>query len=459
MANPPISDDRKKKLAADCFKRGNEAMMKQNWEYSCEMFRQCVNLVPENLLFRQSLRGVTEKKYNGNKTGASMSGMRLVTTKASIKKSRMSKDWNSVINLCEDGLALNPWEAGLNAELGEALAAVGFTDAAVFSYERACVGEPNNKEWHKTLAKLYAERKNFDKAIDAMTKVTRIDPMDGEARSLVTAYMAEKVQIEGKYDESGKMIQKAMSDKNADNADGPGMSQQADLERACRKDPSKDNYLRLADFLKRDGQLEKAAEALERALEASDGEVKIREQLDDIRIDLLRKEFGLAQEEYQKDKEDNFAKRKYQDLRAKLRALEIEVYASRIDRYPQNLALKYDLGMLYIDDGRHQLAIPLLQKARSDNRRKLDALAALGKCFIKEKQLPLARRQFEQAIPDCNPDDNQALFLDLNYLAGRVCEELKDKEAAIKYYQAVLEYDYDYKDNRERLNRLETGEE
>ena len=94
----------------------------------------------------------------------------------------------------------------------------------------------------------------------------------------------------------------------------------------------------------------------------------------------------------------------------------------------------------------------------SDARRKVESLINLGKCFIVEKQYPLARRQFETAVPECKADENQDSFLDLHYTLGRVCEEMKDFKAAINHYQTVLEYDYDYKDNRERLSRLEGGE-
>ncbi|MES2789904.1 MAG: tetratricopeptide repeat protein [Planctomycetota bacterium] len=460
MANPPMSDDRKKKLATDCFKRGTEAMMKQNWEYSCEMFRQSVNLVPENLLYRQSLRGATERRYNNNGTGASMVGMRLMGTKASIKKSRMQSDWNSVITSCEDGLALNPWDAGLQADLGDALNAVGFLEPALFCFERAVKGDPNNREYLRTLGRLYEGRGNYDEAIECFSKLLRIDKLDGEARQKITSLSAQKTVHLGGYENANdiRQVQKVLADKmNVDTADGPGMSVQADLERAVRKDPAnKDNYLKLADFLRREGNLEKTAEALAKALEVSGGEVKIREQLEDVQLDLMRRAVGFAKEAALADMEDKSAKRKYQEVKGELLLREIEVYAARIERYPQDMTLKFDLALLYMQDKRHQLAIPLLQKSRGDARRKVDSLINLGKCFIAEKQYPLARRQFEQAVPECKSDDLDA-FLDLHYYTGRVCEELKDNNAAMQYYQTVLEYDYDYKDNRERLARLEAG--
>lgn len=458
-----MDDDQKKKIATDCFKRGNEAMIKQNWEYCCQMFRQSVDLVPENLLFRQSLRGVTERRYNSNGTGATGSGLRLMGTRAAIKKNRMQSDWKSVMKTCEDGLALNPWDSGMQADLGDALKALGYLEPALWSYERAVKGDPNNKEYLKTLGFLYEGRGKYDEAIEAFTKVARIDKLDGEARQKVVSLTAQKVMHRGGYEnaEDIRQVHKVLDDKvNKDSADGPGMSVQADLERAVRKDAAnKDNYLKLADFLLRDGQLEKAAETLKKALEVSGGEIKIREQYEDVDLDLMRRAVGLSKEEHLADKEDNFAKRKYQELRAELLKREIEIFSSRIERYPQDMKLKFELGELYMQDKRHQLAIPLFQKSRGDARRKVPSLINLGKCFISDKQYTLARRQFEQALPDCKPDENQELFVELNYFAGRVCEELKDKEAAIRYFQTVLEYDYDYKDNRERLDRLEKGEE
>ncbi|MDB5335881.1 MAG: Tetratricopeptide domain protein [Planctomycetaceae bacterium] len=457
-----MGDDRKSQIAKDCFKRGTEAMMKQNWEYSCQMFRTAVDLVPDNQLYRASLRGVTEKRYNNNQSGAAMAGMKLMTTKATIKKCRMQSDWKSIAKMCEDGLAINPWDAQLNADLGEALTHIGYTDPAVYSYERAVKGEPNNKDYLRALGKLYEARRNFDPAIEVYTKLYRLDPLDGEARSKIMSLTAEKAVDKGGYDgDDVSKVQKHMSEKmNKDTADGPGMSVQADLERACRKDPgSKDNWLKLADFLRREGNLEKTVEALEKALEVSGGEVKIREQLEDAQLEIMRKAVGFAKEEYATDSENKFTERKYKEAKRELMLREIEIFASRIEHYPQNMALKFDLALLYMQDKRHQLAIPLLQKSRGDARRKVESLINLGKCFIADKQYPLSRRQFEAAVPECKSDDNLDIFLDLHYMLGRVCEELKDKDAAIRHYQTVLEYDYDYKDNRERLARLEGGGE
>ena len=59
-----MSDDQKRKTAADCWRRGNEAIAKENWDYAIQMYKTSVNLCPENLTYRQQLRFAENKKYN-----------------------------------------------------------------------------------------------------------------------------------------------------------------------------------------------------------------------------------------------------------------------------------------------------------------------------------------------------------------------------------------------------------
>lgn len=457
MANPPMSDDNKKRIAAMSFKKGTEAMAKQNWGFCIEMFRQATNLVPENLLYRQSLRGSTERQYNNNGTGASMAGMRLMTTKTSIKKSKMQKDWNSVINTAEDGLAVNPWDATLNAELGEALREVGFEEVAIYCYDRAVKQEATNKDYLRSLARLYESRGNWDQAIGCYEKLMQLDKLDGEARQKITQLQAQKTMTKGGY-ENAENTNSMRRGTQGQDADGPGQSAEADLQRLIRKEPNnRDHYLKLGDYYRREGKHEKAEGMYEKALELSNGDNRIRETLEDIQLDRFKNALEKAKDLKNKNPDDEDAALTYKKLRGELLQKELEVYTIREQNYPADMRLKYELASRHMDAKQHKLAIPLLQKARGDKRLQSDALLKLGKCFITERQYPLAKRQFEAALVEIDADEKPDVYKEINYLAGRVAEELKEREAAIKYYQAVLEVDYLYKDNRERLQALEGG--
>ncbi len=458
----------KKKIAADCFRKANEAIPKGNWDYAVEMYTQSVRLIPDNLMYRQSLRGAEQKMYGNNGTGAKMAGMRLMGVRGKIKKARMSKNWADLEKAAEEGLAVNPWDPQLNADLGDACRELGYQEVAVMSYRESLKVEPGNKEVNTVLAALLEERGEYKDAVECWQRVLKADPHNGTARTKITALEAKSVMDRGGY-EAAESTRGVMADhevarrlgktKAGEQADGPGMSVEADLQRAIRKDPAnRDNYLKLADLYKRDNDLHKSEEQYRKALEVSGGDINIRELHEDVQLDLMRQALQIAKELAQQATDDPAAKQKPAEMAKELMLREIEVLSARVDRYPADMKIKLQLASLFMRTRKWQAAIPLLQVARGDSRIKGDALVALGKCFVYDGKPQLARRQLESAVPEVSFEAQPDLFKDLLYTLGKLCEETKDATAAEDYYQRVLEVDYNYKDALDRLNRLQSGE-
>lgn len=242
-------------------------MVKQNWDYAIEMFGQSVKFAPDNLMFRQTLRGVERKKYPKG-TGAKMAGMRLMGVKASIKKARLTRNWANLDLSAEEGLMLVPWDAELNADMGEATSKQGFTDVGVQGYRWSVDSDPNNKVILKALGALLEQKGEFLESLKYWERVFKLDPLDMEARSKITQLNASSVIRDGEFDDDGNKkersledIRKAIGKQASANAsvDGPGQSEEADLQRAVRKDPdNKHAFLKLADFYRRGGKLEDA---------------------------------------------------------------------------------------------------------------------------------------------------------------------------------------------------------
>ena len=459
-----MSDDQKRKIAADCWRRGNEAIPKENWDYAIQMYKTSVKLCPENLTYRQQLRFTEYKKYDNNGSGARMANMKLMTVRGRVKKARMSKDWPGLAEAAEDGLEVNPWDAQLGGDLGDALKELGYQEVAKFAYQEALKVDPGNVAMNRSLALLLEERSEYTEAVDCWKRVLKVDPHSGEARSKMTALDAKSVMDRGGY-EGAQSTQNVMAAhevakrlKLNPEADGPGMSVEADLQRAIRKDPaSKDNYLKLADFYKREAELEKAEEQLLKALEISGNDIAIREVLEDVQLDLMRKALMIAKEQARGEPDNADLKQRAGEVANELLKRELEVFARRVDRYPNDMRLKYELGTRYMRVRKWQLAIPLFQQARSDPRLKGEALISLGKSFFNDGKAQLAIRQFEQAMPEVKFEDQPKMYTDLYYSAGRLYEEAKNFKAAEEAYQKVLEVDYNYKDTVERLNKLQGG--
>jgi tetratricopeptide (TPR) repeat protein len=456
-----LPEDKKRQIAAASWRKGTEALSKENWDFAIEMFGQCAMLIPDNLAYRQTLRGCEEKKYKNNGSGASMAGMRLMGIRNKIKKSRGAKNWAEMDQAAEEGLAVNPWDAQLNADLGEAAGQAGHDDVSVFSYQRAVKAEPKNKEFLKGLAEAFARKKDFIAAGDCYRKIYQIDPMDGQARSMIAAMDSQATIHKGGFEhaETTREVRQGYEESVKGSATstapvGPGESMEADLQRAIRKEPAnKDHYQKLADYYRREGRLEDAFEWYTKAFDVG-GDIVVREQGEDVRLEILKKNLDLAKEAAQKTGDEN-AKQGAAQLAKELLDQEVEVFSRRVDRYPKDLRLKFELAQRLVRQKNLQPAIKLLQQCSGDVRIEGPVLLLLGKCFLQQKQNGLAKRQFEKAVDKFTSADQPDNFKECHYFLGRLCEEENDLDAAEAHYTEVLAVDYDFRDTQQRLEKIQ----
>lgn len=441
-------------------------MQKQNFDYAIEMYGKAVQLAPDNLAFRQALRGTEYRKYDDNKSGAKFSGVRLTGTRNTIRKLRGKKEWSAMDQAAEEGLMLNPWDAPLNAAVGEACHNLGYSEVAEFTYQCAVESDPESKDYLQSLMEINEERGNYKKAIECAKRLTKLEPNNGKLRAQLTGLEAKQVMDRGGY-EGAKSTQEVR--RNAyddyrpatekyvpDTVAGPGVSLEQDLRRAIRKGPTeKGNYIKLAEHFQKQKEFDKASDVLKEALEATGGDVNIREFFEDNDLVNFRHQLELAKAV---TAQDEAGQKRILTLKRELLLREIEVYSSRIERYPNDARFKYELGKRYIQTKEYKKAIPLLQQATVDQRRAASCQVLLAKCFLAERQPKLARAQLERAVEKLNPHDEPDTYCEAHYILARLCEDAGDRDDAEHHYSEVLSVDYAYKDARERLEKLQGGD-
>ena len=467
-------EQRKRKIASDCFNRATQAMAKQNWDYAVEMFITCVKMVPDNLMYRQSLRGCARKKYKDNKSGASMAFLKLSGIRSRIKKARSAKNWADMDTAAEEGLTVNPWDGQFNADLGEATAERGFLEIATFAYETATSPDcsPENKDFLTALAGAYEMRRNYTAAIATLDKVMKLDPLNGAVRSKIQALGADSTIHRGGY-EDAKTTHEVKVEKPTQGYEesikgnvktgsevlAPGESEEADLRRMVRKEPTNvAHYQKLGDYFRREGKLEDAQKTYKLALDVS-GDPNIREQMEDVELDMARRNLNFAKESAARDRDNPASREIVVELANELLSQEIEVFSRRVDRYPNDLKLKHELSKRFMRAKKFDKAIPLLQAASKDIRLEAQVLASLGSCFLAKKQNNLAKRQFEKALEKLTSTDNPIPYKECHYYLGRLAQEAADLPTAEKHYTEILAIDYDYKDVASRLNDIQGGDE
>lgn len=462
------------KWAAENYRRGNEAVEKKNWDLAVENYGMCVKLAPDKLHYRQLLRQTTRKKYNDNGTGAGMlAKAKLMGIRSRVSSAKKKADWSEVDKACEEGLLVNPWDVQLLADLGEAHKNLKNLDIARESYRLACAIDKNNKDLHRSLAEILAEKGEYDEATRIWEHIYKLDPLDGHARNMITSMQTLKTTHRGGYDDAKSTLDVAAkkddkpnrnayddyapTSKAQANALAPGESVENDLKQAIRKEPDNiAHYTKLGLYYRKNKQFDEAAEILTKALQISGNSADIRELVEDVELDKMRLNIELGKARAAKSS-DPVDRENVSALSVELIKREIEVLGARVERYPQDMNKKYDLATRFMKLQKWTLAIPLMQRASQDPRLKGKALLGLGKCFIYDKKLPLARGQLERAIPELNHEQDPDSYKEGHYLLGRVLEELGDKTNAEKHYGDVLVVDYDYKDCRKRLEDIQGG--
>lgn len=455
----------KRRIALECYKTGTQALAKSNFDYAVKMYSKSVELVPDNLLYRQVLRGAERQMYRNNGKGAAMASMRLIGVRAKVKKAKLQKSWRDLDQAAEEGLTINPWDISFNSEVGEAAVQLGYDEVAVFGYEKAAEMDPSNKDLLSNLALAYEKRARFSDAVVCWERILQMEPLHVFARSKITQLNAQATIHQGDFDRPLQAIEPMVGYEESvtggagdRNAAAPGESIETDLRHAIRKNPTGiTNYMKLAEFYRRENRLDDSVQIYQKALEVSGGDPNISERLEDVQLEQVRRNRDLARQMATSNPQDSTVQQQYAGLAKEVAQQEITVLSRRVDRYPQDMKLKYELAQLYYQVGKYPQAIPLLQKAAKDPRLEAQVAVSLGKCFLKEHRNELAEFQFKTAVGKLNPSEHEKTLVECQYLLGRLAEASNRRDEAIQRYNEVISLEYDYKDARTRLETLQGG--
>ena len=191
---------------------------------------------------------------------------------------------------------------------------------------------------------------------------------------------------------------------------------------------------------------------LAKALAASGNELKVREHVEDRQLRWGRAKVMIAEKRaHEQDTPENRAT--LERLRAVHVKQEIDVYAARCERYPENTTWKYELAMRLKAAGNYAEAIRGFQEVLQDARRKGAVALELGECFQKIKQYQLAMQNYQTAV-DSLTDRELELRKRALYRAGVLATGLNDVDAAQKYLGTLAGLDFGYRDVAERLDKL-----
>jgi tetratricopeptide (TPR) repeat protein len=147
---------------------------------------------------------------------------------------------------------------------------------------------------------------------------------------------------------------------------------------------------------------------------------------------------------------------KVAQINADKQAFRIAECQKRVEKFPTDLAIRYEMGVLYFEAGRIGEAIQEFQKSKGNPNKRLASTNYLAQCFAKRKMYDLAAKTFQEAIKEKQVFDDEKK--DLVYNLGTVFEAMEKKDEAIEQFKLIYEVDIGYKDVGAKVDKYYGGQ-
>ncbi len=436
-----------------CYMAGMN-QLQTNANYAVDMLSTCVVGDPGNPVFLQKFLEALRRKHGGKKAG-SITSFFAAGSRAGLKKLAASAQWAELVKAGVEIIKSNPFDHTALLAMAEACGNLMFADSQAFYLRAALDAAPADPEVNRQCARFAASQGNFDQAINCWRRIGQVKGLAEEAEKAISELSVEKTIAAGQG-----MIGRG-SKPGAATPQGSGAAPPSridELQSVIKTNPADiDSYLELADLVEQKSGVDEAEKILLQALDASGGDLKVREHLEDRRLRWGKHRVMIAEKRLATD--DSAENRESLDRlrRAQLKA-EIDVYAARCSRYPENLTWKFELATRLKASGNYPEAIKYFQESIQDSRRRGAVSLELGECFQKIKQYQLAMQNYATAV-EALSDREMELRKRALYRAGVLATALDDVDTARKHLSSLAGVDFGYRDVAQRLEKLGTAKD
>ncbi len=456
-----MANDTLAQKAQNFTNRGRQALESGRYDLAVELLSEALTCAPDTLETRRLLRAAQIARYRQNPPGF-MAKVKCMTMRGKVLSLAKKGQGAEAMAEAEKLLTINPLDPDNIEAAVKAAEAAGKPEAAAISVEAAYSCNQSDVNLLERIAAYYMVAKRYDKARDAYVKLSQLKPGDQRILQLLKNAEAQTTMSSGWSDSVGKRggFQNLIANKEqaqkldqANKAMVVGSDAEAliaEKKAQIEKEPGNMNmYRALARIYMQNKRFAEAVQTLEQAqaVNAADPELDrmlstVRAADYEARIEALRQEGKTEEADALEVEKDQFV---FDDL------------ATRVDRYPNDLHLRFELGYQYYiygdqDPSFYDEAVQHLQLAQKSPKDRLNALYYLAMCFLKKGQRDMAVMQLETARDQLPMMDD--LKKKVVYQLGLCAEETGDLEKAYNYYKDVYSSDVTFGDLNERMLKI-----
>ncbi len=439
------------KGARDMFNKGFSALERGNLDYAIDLLTRAVRESPGLVRGWRFLRAAEIRRFRQRKTSRLVAAlMGAIRTPGHLRVTTLFRRGRlePALWAAEGLLRHEPLNLRFVTTFCEVAVALELPSVAVLTFEAIHENDPHDADTLDGLGTLYLKVSKAREARDCFEKLTVMRPHDADVLKKLKDSMA--LDSMGGWDaaaERGATFHEMLKDEDEAvklerqskfvRSDHDADALIDDLRAQVADEPNNVNHYRqLAKLLIETDRFDEAEEIMQRAVELNPGDAELDAALSRVRSQRFDYAIRVAHESG-----DEAAAQAAENERLHF---VFEDLQSRVERYPNDLDLRFEWGRMLYDNDHFNEAIQQFQKAQRNPRNRVRSLYYLGRCMRAKGQYDMAVTQFEQAGAEIPGMD--ALKKDVLYELGSVLELQGDIAKAGTVFKQIYQADIGYRD-------------
>lgn len=438
--------------------RGQQAVNWGNYELALDMFDEVLKLDYTSIYARKNMRAAQIAAFKKRSPSAfSLAMQKFKKTFAAHKAKQFIQNGKGpeAMAIAETLLEIDPLDKDYIDIAVRAAEAAKQPEAAAITIEAAYTAGDKDIALLKKVATYYTIAKNYDRAVDTYKKILELSPADQTVLQLLKNAEAQRTISDGWEQNAGKVGGTRALLKDKDEAERLDRGNKAEIA-GSDIDKMAEEYIERLKVIPHDVNAARALARIYIKAKRYNDAISVLENItkiisSDPELDkMLSNAKLLAFDQLIAEKEklgEDVAQ-----IKAERDVFELEDLSSRVERYPNDGGLRFELGSLLVKHERYDEAIVHLQVAQKSIKNRLNSLYLLAKCFIAKGQTDLGVMQLEtaaEAIPTMTE-----LKMKVIYELAACAEAAGDNEKAYNYYKDIYSNDVTFMDVEAKMMEI-----
>jgi len=438
----------------ELFDKGKAALHKGNYDYAIALFTDVLNKEPGFVACREALRK-TQIEKKGQKKSLIKKFLGKASPLLAKAQVQLKSSPREAMSTIEQLLSSDPYNAGAQKVLADAALVMEFPQTEALAREIAFNENPTDRDNALKLADSLLRVGRSDKGRRIMEALTKAFPDDAKLISAYNTWSAKRTLNESLSGGEVETYREMLEDEKetvtleqlAREVKDPEVAQKLAKEFVAEleNDPENQSIMqRIGDLYEKAQNYELAIEYYNKVNDLRGGDdpslskMVTRSRMASIDLEISQLDPNSSEFEEIKNK-----------LESQKQTIAITDCEKRINKHPNDLELRFEMGVHYFNGKKIGDAIKQFQRSQDHPAHKITSLKYLGICFASRRLYDMAASAFERALSEKELFDDEKK--ELHYEFGVVLLKMNERDKSIEQFKKIYEKDLGYRDVEQKV--------